>query len=913
MEYIDRRKEQIQRAIRQERDQEHWNEVHEQLLAIQKKSLEVSAPDDADEKEADAVSAKVMSGESAQIHGTGGTINRKGEGSFETTPEFNSKLESSKGSGQSLDDSTKSEMESGMGADFSGVKIHTNSEANEMNESVNAKAFTHGQDIYFGKNESPENKELLAHELVHTVQQGKGRVRPKLQRQFKRVTYLNVILWQYDFKERFLRGLLGEFYDKIDHTKYFTVEAKAFLELHFTIAKTAEDLSKLNVLDTEAKVKLNNRFAEASIAAVSGKQDVADSKDGLINCTLSGNWKMLKAGLDGNMPSLDVFSVGLLATADFITKEQLEKPQFKLLYDLLKACPVIWDSIENGSTIKFNLEVTVAVNLFKQLSKYFADQLLQKSKQSEKEKHESKQKDLKDEAAAAKENKNVLRDEQKTLDKEVIQDRKELNKLKKKTNPSPADQQRISELEDGIKTKTTRSTELGKAGEAEKQAMKDAYATAEKENRAAKTLTKELDKVEKDIAKYEKRFGERVKDISKKFKDKLNKIEERIIAKSARYIEEKLIKWVGKKVAERIIKAIAYAIPILGEILMIIDVALLIWDLAELIWEYRKEIWNWMKETAKKIAETIKAVIDKVIDYILHPMDLVKDIIKGLENLWEAFKDFFTPKKGKGDPSFTPGNPGTGKENGTGTQNGDPGTTTTGTTTGAGTTDTGTNTGVGTMDTGTTTGVATTDTGTTTVGAGTTISTGTSTTGTSTTGTTTTGTTTGKDSTSTTETAPGISGVKDTVTTTIENKEVPAQNTKEKSNSSNTNTDPGSENKKEKVQSEKEIPEKGEVVLYEPPVGNDKLNLRWHGATPLSPKNLKQGGQYQFTLVIHYTHSGVNRSARSTERNSFIFDQESKKHPGSYFFKVGGKGFRVKTDVTTVYYAPGFLVRVWPQ
>ncbi|MEO5644865.1 MAG: hypothetical protein ABIQ40_07080, partial [Bacteroidia bacterium] len=73
MEYIDRRKEQIQRAIRQERDQEHWNEVHEQLLAIQKKSLEVSAPDDADEKEADAVSAKVMSGESAQIHGTGGT------------------------------------------------------------------------------------------------------------------------------------------------------------------------------------------------------------------------------------------------------------------------------------------------------------------------------------------------------------------------------------------------------------------------------------------------------------------------------------------------------------------------------------------------------------------------------------------------------------------------------------------------------------------------------------------------------------------------------------------------------------------------------------------------------------------------------------------------------------------------
>ena len=178
MEYIDRRKQQIQRAIRQDRDQEDWNEVHEQMVAVQKKSLEVSDPNDADEKEADAVARKVSDGESAEIHGTGGTINRKGEGAAETTPAFNSRLESSKGGGQSLDDSTKSEMESQMGADFGDVKIHTGSEANEMNESVNAKAFTHGQDIYFGEGNynttSGSGKELLAHELVHTVQQGMG-------------------------------------------------------------------------------------------------------------------------------------------------------------------------------------------------------------------------------------------------------------------------------------------------------------------------------------------------------------------------------------------------------------------------------------------------------------------------------------------------------------------------------------------------------------------------------------------------------------------------------------------------------------------------------------------------------------------------------------------------------------------
>jgi hypothetical protein len=190
MEYIDRREE-AQRKRSVQRNQEDWDSVHNQMLALQrqklqKKSLEISSPNDPDEQEADQVARSVVSGESAEIHGTGSTINRKAEGSSETTPEFQSKLESSKGGGQSLDDSTKSEMESKMGADFSGVKIHTGSEAQRMSESINAKAFTHGQDVYFKQGEFNTNsqggKELLAHELVHTVQQGEGKVKPKIQR-----------------------------------------------------------------------------------------------------------------------------------------------------------------------------------------------------------------------------------------------------------------------------------------------------------------------------------------------------------------------------------------------------------------------------------------------------------------------------------------------------------------------------------------------------------------------------------------------------------------------------------------------------------------------------------------------------------------------------------------------------------
>ncbi|HTF03799.1 MAG TPA: DUF4157 domain-containing protein, partial [Bacteroidia bacterium] len=148
MEYIDRKR-QNQGLIQRQRDQEHWEDVHNQLMEVQqsqrvqKKSLEISGPHDTDEKEADEVARKVVSGGSAEIHGTGTTINRSGTGAAETTPEFQSKLESSKGGGQSLDDSTQSEMESKMGADFSGVKIHTSGTAGEMSESINAKAFTH--------------------------------------------------------------------------------------------------------------------------------------------------------------------------------------------------------------------------------------------------------------------------------------------------------------------------------------------------------------------------------------------------------------------------------------------------------------------------------------------------------------------------------------------------------------------------------------------------------------------------------------------------------------------------------------------------------------------------------------------------------------------------------------------------
>lgn len=85
-------------------------------------------------------------------------------------------IKGSKGNGSALNPSIQAEMEQGFGADFSGVKVHTDSTAVQMNKRLGAQAFTSGNDIYFNQGryhpDAKHGKRLLAHELTHVVQQG---------------------------------------------------------------------------------------------------------------------------------------------------------------------------------------------------------------------------------------------------------------------------------------------------------------------------------------------------------------------------------------------------------------------------------------------------------------------------------------------------------------------------------------------------------------------------------------------------------------------------------------------------------------------------------------------------------------------------------------------------------------------
>lgn len=167
----------------------HFQSHLESSPHIQAK-LEISHPADDSEMQADAFADSFMQGDAdhAQAilsHATS-EISRMGEGvGMQTSDAFDQQLLHTKGQGQKLDEETKEELEQHTGTDLSGVNVHTDASADEMSESINAEAFAHGQDIYFKSGnydpESAEGKELLAHEVAHTVQDGEE-LQTKIQR-----------------------------------------------------------------------------------------------------------------------------------------------------------------------------------------------------------------------------------------------------------------------------------------------------------------------------------------------------------------------------------------------------------------------------------------------------------------------------------------------------------------------------------------------------------------------------------------------------------------------------------------------------------------------------------------------------------------------------------------------------------
>lgn len=153
--------------------------------------LKVSTPGDEYEQEADRVAARVMRAPEPQVQracACGGGCSKcqakhdegehqhvmRAHDSAGTTapPVLDEVLEAS---GQPMDTATRAFFEPRFGHDFSRVRVHTDAKASLSAQSLGARAYTVGSHIVFGEKFNPHTsagKSLLAHELVHVVQQG---------------------------------------------------------------------------------------------------------------------------------------------------------------------------------------------------------------------------------------------------------------------------------------------------------------------------------------------------------------------------------------------------------------------------------------------------------------------------------------------------------------------------------------------------------------------------------------------------------------------------------------------------------------------------------------------------------------------------------------------------------------------
>lgn len=167
--------------------------------------LVVGAADDRAEREADRIADEVISRLQGDQHevaeptaafavhrsvappGTDAAV-EVGRDGGPLSDGLSSRIDRRRGAGTALSGPVRERMETGFGRSLSGVRIHHDAESAQLNRSVAARAFTTGNDIFFGAGEyqpdTPAGERVLAHELAHTQQQGGGARRQVIHRRW---------------------------------------------------------------------------------------------------------------------------------------------------------------------------------------------------------------------------------------------------------------------------------------------------------------------------------------------------------------------------------------------------------------------------------------------------------------------------------------------------------------------------------------------------------------------------------------------------------------------------------------------------------------------------------------------------------------------------------------------------------
>jgi len=155
----------------------------------------VGSVSDPAEQEADAMADAVLAAMAAsgpasstqRVGDTGSKIRRSasaavvGASGGELDDATSRDIRRARGGGRPMEPGVRRSMESAFSADFSDVRLHVGAQSDDLNNRIQARAFTAGNDVFVRRRDYAPNttsgQHLLAHELAHTVQQGSSRIR----------------------------------------------------------------------------------------------------------------------------------------------------------------------------------------------------------------------------------------------------------------------------------------------------------------------------------------------------------------------------------------------------------------------------------------------------------------------------------------------------------------------------------------------------------------------------------------------------------------------------------------------------------------------------------------------------------------------------------------------------------------
>ena len=148
-----------------------------------RRSLTVGRADDPAERQADRMADAALRNLGSYDDAGMSTINRRAVdddplGGTDVDPDVQRSIDAKRGGGRPLGDRETAAFSDSYGVDLSGVRVHTDSDADRLSRSLQADAFTTGSDVFFRRGMyepgTARGDQLIGHELAHVATEAGG-------------------------------------------------------------------------------------------------------------------------------------------------------------------------------------------------------------------------------------------------------------------------------------------------------------------------------------------------------------------------------------------------------------------------------------------------------------------------------------------------------------------------------------------------------------------------------------------------------------------------------------------------------------------------------------------------------------------------------------------------------------------